>query len=100
MKTMARKCTRARLYSPEQMREEYVRAAFECVEWDDTEEVLMLFYISKDMVQGRRAADELMLDWDDVKQLDSTAMTVGGMVSAHVSNYSRLLWLVSKSTCN
>ena len=98
MKTMARKCTRARLYSPEQMREEYVRAAFECVEWDDTEEVLMLFYISKDMVQGRRAADELMLDWDDVKQLDSTAMTVGGMVSAH--NYSRLLWLVSKSICN
>ena len=100
MKTMARKCTRARLYSPEQMHEKYVRAAFECVEWDDTEEVLMLFYISKDMVQGRRAADELMLDWDDVKQLDSTAMTVGGMVSAHVSNYSRLLWLVSKSICN
>ena len=82
------------------MREEYVRAAFESVEWDDTEEVAMLFYIAKDMVQGRRAADELMLDWDDVKQLDSTAMAVGGMVSTHVSNYSRLLWLVSKSICN
>ena len=73
-----------------------MRAAFECVEWDDTEEVLMLFYIAKGKVQGRRAADELMLDWDDVKQLDTTAMTVGGMVSVHVPNYSRLLWLVTK----
>ena len=28
------------------------------------------------MVQGRRAADELMLDWDDVKRLDASSTTV------------------------
>jgi len=64
MKTLARKCSRARLYSPEVLAAEYVRAAFECVDWDDTEEVTTLFYMAKDLVMGRRAADELMLDWD------------------------------------
>ena len=82
MKTMARKCTRARYYSPELMREEYVRAVCECVDWDDAEEVTTLFYITKDLVQGRRAADEQMLEWDDVQKADATAATVGGMVRA------------------
>ena len=95
MKTMARKCTRSRLHSPEVLREEYVHAAFVCVDWDETEEVLTLFYIAKDLVQGRRAADELMLDWDDMKQLDPTASTAGGMVSAHVLNHSRLVGLAA-----
>ena len=53
---MARKCTRARYYSPEMMREEYVRSAFECLNWDETEEVSTLFYIAKDMVQGAGGA--------------------------------------------
>ena len=34
------------------------------------------------MVQGRRAADELMLDWDDIKKVDATGSTTGGMVLA------------------
>ena len=89
MKTMARKCTRARYYSPEMMREEYVRSAYECVDWGETEEVSTLFYIAKDMVQGRRAADELMLDWDDVKKVDATESTTGGMVRPkHPSNHA------------
>lgn len=54
MKTLARKCSRARFYSPEVLQKEYVRAAFECVDWDDTEEVMTLFYMAKDLVQGRR----------------------------------------------
>ena len=54
MKTLARKCSRARFYSPEVLQKEYVRAAFECVDWDDTEEVTTLFYMAKDLVQGRR----------------------------------------------
>ena len=36
------------------LQKEYVRAAFECVDWDDTEEVTTLFYMAKDLVQGRR----------------------------------------------
>ena len=72
-----------------------MHAAFVCVDWDETEEVLTLFYIAKDLVQGRRAADELMLDWDDMKQLDPTASTAGGMVSAHVLNHSRLVGLAA-----
>ena len=39
------------------------------MDWDETEEVSTLFYIAKDMVQGRRAADELMLDWDDIAKV-------------------------------
>ena len=38
MKTMARKCSRARYHSPEVLHKEYARAAFECVDWDDTED--------------------------------------------------------------
>ena len=80
MKTMAKKCTRSRAYSPEVLREEYVRAAFECVDWDDTEEVTTLYYMAKDLVQGRRAADELMLQWSDVKYVEASATTTGGAV--------------------
>ena len=82
MKTMARKCSRARYYSPEMLQKKYVYAMFECVDWDNTEEVTTLFYIAKDMVQGRRAADELMLDWDDIEKVDATGSTTGGMVRA------------------
>ena len=45
MTAMVRKCSRARLYSPEMLHEEYVRAAFECVDWDDTEEVTTLLHL-------------------------------------------------------
>ena len=84
MKTMARRCSRARyyMYSPEVLQEQYVRAAFDCVDWDDTEEVTTLFYMTKDLVQGRRAADELMLDWNDVEWVEPTADTSGGAVRA------------------
>ena len=57
-----------------------MRAAFECVDWDDTEEVTTLFYMTKDLVEGRRAADELMLDWDDVERVEATAETAAGAV--------------------
>ena len=57
-----------------------MRAAFACCDWDDTEEVTTLFYMTKDLVQGRRAADELMLDWDDVQWVEATAETSGGAV--------------------
>ena len=77
---MARKLTRSRKYSPEVITEEFVRAAFKCLDWDKTEEVSTLFYISKGLVQGRRAADELWLDWADVNKVDATESTTGGMV--------------------
>ena len=66
MATMARKCT------PEELREEYVRAVFESCNFDDTEEVTTLYYIAKGMVKGRRAADELFLEWGDVDRVDAT----------------------------
>ena len=40
-----------------------------------------LFYLTKNLVQGRRAADELMLDWDDVEVVEASESTQGGMVS-------------------
>ena len=57
-----------------------MRAAFDCVDWDDTEEVTKLFYLTKDLVMGRRAADELMLDWDDIDWVAPTASSTGGAV--------------------
>ena len=57
MATMARKCSRARYYSPEELREEYVRAVFESCDFGNTEEVTTLYYIAKGLVKGRRAAD-------------------------------------------
>ena len=42
MATMARKCSRTRYYSPEELREEYVRAVFESCDFGDTEEVTTL----------------------------------------------------------
>lgn len=42
MATMARKCSRARYYSPEELREEYVRAVFESCDFGGTEEVTTL----------------------------------------------------------
>ena len=87
MATMARKCSRARYYSPEELREEYVRAVFESCDFGNTEEVTTLYYIAKGMVKGRRAADELFLEWGDVDRVEATASTAAGQVrhSAHVS---------------
>ena len=90
MKTMARKCTRARYYSPEYMREEYVRTAFEYVDWDETEEVTTL-YIAKDLVHWRRAADELWLEWGDVERVEATSSTTGGQVGEWPSNLRRVV---------
>jgi len=84
MSVMVRKCGRKRYHSPELMCDKYVRAAFECVDWDDAEEVSTLFYIAKNLVQGRRAEDELWLDWSDVKMTEASESTKAGMVcSAH-----------------
>jgi hypothetical protein len=83
MKTMARKLTRSRKYSPEVITEEFVRAAFKCLDWDKTEEVSTLFYISKGLVQGRRAADELWLDWAE----KLVGGWVGGASSVCVHNF-------------
>ena len=87
MATMARKCSRTRYYSPEELREEYVRAVFESCDFDDTEEVTTLYYIAKGLVKGRRAADELFLEWGDVDRVDATASTSAGQVRQrpHVS---------------
>ena len=71
---------RARYYSPEELREEYVRAVFESCNFDDTEEVTTLYYIAKGLVKGRRAADELFLEWGDVDRVDATASTSAGQV--------------------
>ena len=71
MNTMACKCTRARYYSPEELREEYVRAVFESCDFGGTEEVTTLYYIAKGMVKGRRAADELFLEWGDVDRVEA-----------------------------
>ena len=81
MKTLAIRCSRARYYSPEVMQVKFVRAAFDTVDWDNTEEVTTLFYLTKNLVQGRRAADELLLDWDDVEWVEATESTQGGGVS-------------------
>ena len=78
---MARRCTRGRYYSPEVLQARFVRAAFDCVDWDDTEEVTTLFYMAKDLVQGRRAADELMLDWNDIEWFEASEESTGGAVS-------------------
>ncbi len=59
----------------------FVRAAFDTVYWDNTEEVTTLFYLTKNLVQGRRAADELLLDWDDVEWVEASESTQGGGVS-------------------
>ena len=80
MATMARKCSRARYYSPEELREEYVRAVFESCDFGNTEEVTTLYYIAKGLVKGRRAADELFLEWGDVDRVDATASTSAGQV--------------------
>ena len=77
---MARKCSRARYYSPEELREEYVRAVFESCDFGNTEEVTTLYYIAKGLVKGRRAADELFLEWGDVDRVDATASTSAGQV--------------------
>ena len=52
MKTLAIRCSRARYYSPEVMQVKFVRAAFDTVYWDNTEEVTTLFYLTKNLVQG------------------------------------------------
>lgn len=78
---MARKCSRARYYSPEELREEYVRAVFESCDFGNTEEVTTLYYIAKGLVKGRRAADELFLEWGDVDRVDATASTSAGQVT-------------------
>ena len=64
MKTLAKRCSRQRKFSPEVMQAKFVRAAFDTVNWDNTEEVTTLFYLAKNLVWGRRASDELMLDWE------------------------------------
>ena len=69
MATMARKCSRARYYSPEELREEYVRAVFESCDFGDTEEVTTLYYIAKGMVKGRRAAAKKRLAWASPRAL-------------------------------
>ena len=71
MATMARKCSRARYYTPEELREEYVRAVFESCDFGNTEEVTTLYYIAKGLVKGRRAADELFLEWGDVDRVEA-----------------------------
>ena len=76
MATMARKCSRARYYTPEELREEYVRAVFESCDFGNTEEVTTLYYIAKGLVKGRRAADER----GDVDRVDATASTSAGQV--------------------
>ena len=81
MATMARKCSRARYYSPEELREEYVRAVFESCDFGNTEEVTTLYYIAKGLVKGRRAADELFLEWGDVDRVEATASTSAGQVT-------------------
>ena len=68
----------------------FVSAAFDTVYWDNTEEVTTLFYLTKNLVQGRRAADELLLDWDDVEWLEASESTQGGGVSCSTQ--------ISKST--
>ena len=88
---MARKCSRTRYYSPEYLREEYVRSVFKYVDWDNTEEVTTLYYLAKDMVQGRRAADELWLEWRDVERLAPSASTLGGQVGEQPSIICRAL---------
>jgi len=76
----------ARYYSPEELREEYVRAVFESCDFGGTEEVTTLYYIAKGMVKGRRAADELFLEWGDVDRVDATASTSAPThAHAHVS---------------
>ena len=81
MATMAHKCSRARYYSPEELREEYVRAVFESCDFGNTEEVTTLYYMAKGLVKGRRAADELFLEWGDVDRVDATASTSAGHVT-------------------
>ena len=81
MKTLAKRCSRQRKFSPEVMQAKFVRAAFDTVNWDNTEEVTTLFYLAKNLVWGRRASDELMLDWDDVEWVEATESTQGGAVS-------------------
>ena len=46
MATMARKCSRALYYSPEELLEEYVRAVFESCDFGNTEEVTTLYSLS------------------------------------------------------
>ena len=64
----------------EELREEYVRAVFESCDFGNTEEVTTLYYIAKGMVKGRRAADELFLEWGDVDRVEATASTAAGQV--------------------
>ena len=46
-----------------------------------------MYYIAKGMVKGRRAADELFLEWGEVDRVDATESTSAGQVSQrpHVS---------------
>ena len=55
MATMARKCSRARYYTPEELREEYVRAVFESCDFGDTEEVTTLVLHCQGHGEGTRA---------------------------------------------
>ena len=93
---MARKCRRARYYSPEVLREEFVRSAFETVNWDDTDEVTTLFYLTKDLVQGRRAADELWLEWRDVERVEATATTKAPRPLIYLLFVQVLWWATSR----
>ena len=79
-----------------------MRAVFESCDFGNTEEVTTLYYIAKGMVKGRRAADELFLEWGDVDRVEATASTAAGQVrhSAHVSPAgTHVTTLLSSARC-
>ena len=53
---------------------------------DDTEEVLTLFFIAKDIVKGTRAVDDFFLDWADMEWVEGTTTQSPGWKIKHVAS--------------
>jgi hypothetical protein len=73
LKTMAAKLGRGRKHVPKALQLSMLQAILETVDLDDTEEVLIAAYMSKNVVRGKRAEDESKLDWSNVRYVEGDA---------------------------
>ena len=105
MKTMARKLGRARKHSPVEMEAAYVHAMWPETNLDDTEEVLTMLFVGKDIVKGTRAIDDFFLDWADMKWVEPSDMSKGGWEIRHVASKNnregrdKPIWLPCVTGC-
>jgi hypothetical protein len=75
MKVLSFLMGRRRKVVPKAMRKKVLMLVLQMLDLESPTEVAIATYMTKNLVHGRRAADELLLDWADVKKKHSRMRT-------------------------